>query len=75
MDEVIDHAVLIHHGEVQQQLRVVAGLFNQRREDLVQSVALLDKEQSEQLVQRIFIFQPQDSLCLLYTSFTNSVYS
>ena len=65
MDEVIDHAFLIHHRDVQQHFGVVAGLLEECGKDLVQSVALLDEEQPEQLVQRIVGFQPQDGLLLI----------
>ena len=65
VDEVIDHAFLIHHRDVQQHFGVVAGLLEECGKDLVQSVALLDEEQPEQLVQRIVGFQPQDGLLLI----------
>ena len=29
MDEVIDHAVLIHHRQIQQQLGIIAGLLKE----------------------------------------------
>ena len=64
MDEVIHDTFLIHNGEVQQQLGVVAGLLKQGGQDLVQSVALLDEQQPEQLVQLVLVFQAQDSLFL-----------
>ena len=64
MGQAIDHALLIHHGEVQQQLGVVAGGLEQGREDLAQGVALLDEQQPEQLVQLIVRLQPQDGLLL-----------
>ena len=56
VDEMIDHALLIHYREVQQQLGVVAGLFKQGGENFVQGVALLDEQQTEQLVQLVFGF-------------------
>ena len=65
MGEVIDHAVLIHHREVQQQLGVIIGFLKKGGKNLVQGVALLDKEKPEQLVQRIVSFQPQDGLFLI----------
>ena len=64
MDEVIHDTFLIHNGEVQQQLGVVAGLLKQGGQDLVQSVALLDEQQPEQLVQLVLVFQAQDSIFL-----------
>ena len=64
MDQVIHDTFLIHNGEVQQQLGVVAGLLKQGGQDFVQSVALLDEQQPEQLVQLVLGFQAQDSLFL-----------
>ena len=62
--QMVHDTFLIHNREVQQQLGVVAGLFKQGGQDLVQGVALLDEKQPEQLVQIVFSFQPQDSLFL-----------
>ena len=42
--QMVHDTFLIHNGEVQQQLGIVAGLLKQGWQDLVQSVALLDKQ-------------------------------
>ena len=56
VDQMIHDTLLIHYREVQQQLGVVAGLFKQGGENFVQGVALLDEQQTEQLVQLVFGF-------------------
>ena len=57
MGQVIDHAVLVGERDGQQQLGIVSGRLEQLRQDLVQLVALLDKQRTEQFVQLVLVLE------------------
>ena len=64
MDKMPDHAVLINDGQIQQKLCIITGLLKKSRQNLIQCVALLDKEQPERFIQLVLLFQPVDFLLL-----------
>ena len=57
MGQVIDHAVLVCERNGQQQLGIVSGRLKQLRQDLMQLVALLDKQRPKQLVQLVLVLE------------------
>ena len=62
MNQMIDYAVLIRKGDIEQQLGIVVGLLKQFRQNLMELIALPDKQHAEQLVQPALLFQPQDQI-------------
>ena len=65
MGQVIDHAVLVCERNGQQQLGIISGRLEQLRQDLVQLVALLDKQRTKQLVQLVLVLELQHAVALV----------
>ena len=57
VNQVIDYTILVNNGQAEQQLGVVLCLFKQRRQNLVQGVALFQEQDAEHFVQLVVLLQ------------------
>lgn len=64
MNEVPDDTVLIGKADIQEQFGVVIGLFKKFGEYLIELVALLDKQELEQLIGLVVILEVVDQVKL-----------
>ena len=65
VNQVIDYTILVNNGQAEQQLGVVLCLFKQRRQNLVQGVALFQEQDAEHFVQLIVLLQLENLSFLL----------
>ena len=65
MGQMIDHAVPVRERNGQQQLGIISGRLEQLRQDLMQLVALLDKQRTKQLVQLVLVLELQHAVALV----------